>query len=106
MAGIRPLLLPSHLEDPDQKVSFVDEHWVHVGGGRAAAEATTNAVYLVVSLRNVGNGLAMLDRWDLTHMTFLPPIDPAEANRLAGQQRPRDIAQFRRLDEGSLYTSG
>jgi hypothetical protein len=97
LAGIRPLLLPSQMDDPDQKVSFVDEHWVHVGGGRAAAEATTNAVYLVVSLRNVGNGLAILDRWDLTPYDVFASLDPAELNRRAGQQRPRDIAEFRRL---------
>ncbi len=97
MAGIRPLVMPSHTDDPDQKVSFVDEHWVHVGGGRAAAEATTNAVYLVVSLRNVGNGLAILDRWDLTPYDVFASIDPAELNRRAGQQRPRDVGQFRRL---------
>lgn len=97
LAGIRPLLLPSHMDDPDQKVSFVDEHWVHVGGGRATAEATTNAVYLVVSLRNVGNGLAILDRWDLTPYDVFASGDPAELNRRAGQQRPRDPEQFRRL---------
>lgn len=97
LAGIRPLLLPSHMDDPDQKVGFVDEHWVHVGGGRAAAEASTNAVYLVVSLRNVGNGLAILDRWDLTCYDVFDPAHAAEANRGAGQRRPGDIAHFRRL---------
>ena len=91
MAGIRPLLLPSHLEDPDQKVSFVDEHWVHVGGGRAAAEATTNAVYLVMSLRNVGNGLAILDRWDLTpYDVFAPTTRPKPiAGPASSAPRPR-----------------
>jgi hypothetical protein len=97
LAGIRPLLLPSHPDDPDQKVSFIDEHWVHVGGSRAAAEATSNTVYLVVSLRNVGNGLAVLDRWDLQPYDVAQVDDPAEANRRAGLQRPRDTAQYRRL---------
>ena len=102
MAGIRPLVMPSHTDDPDQKVSFVDEHWVHVGGGRAAAEATTNAVYLVVSLRNVGNGLAILDRWDLTPYDVFASGDPAELNRRAGQQRPRDIGTIPPADERPL----
>ena len=106
LAGIRPLLLPSHTDDPDQKVGFVDEHWVHVGGGRAVAEATTNSVYLVVSLRNVGNGLAILDRWDLTCYDVFAAVDPAELNRRAGQQRPRDPDEFRRLDERFSYTTG
>ena len=65
LAGIRPVLVPSRLEDPPQKVSFQDDHWVHVGGGRAVAEATDGAIYLLVSVRNVGNGLAVLDRWNI-----------------------------------------
>jgi hypothetical protein len=97
LAGIRPLILPSHMDDPEQKVGFADEHWVRVGGGRATAEVTSNAVYLVVSLRNVGNGLAILDRWDLTCYDVFTSGDPAELNRRAGEQHPRDQAQFRRL---------
>jgi hypothetical protein len=64
LAGIRPALVPSRLEDPPEKVGFVDDKWVKVGGGRAVVEATDDAVYLVVALRNVGSGLAVLDRWD------------------------------------------
>jgi hypothetical protein len=97
MAGIRPLLLPSRMDDPDQKVGFADEHWVHVAGGQATAEVTTNSVYLVVSLRNVGNGLAILDRWDLTPYDVFARVDAAELSRRASQEHPRDWAQFRRL---------
>jgi hypothetical protein len=105
MAGIRPMLLPSRLEDSEQKVSFADDHWVHVGGGRAVAEATTEAIYLVMSVRNVGNGLAVLDRWDLD-----PSVDrpghTVEAIRHAGQRNPRDIAQFRRLTRDLYVPAG
>jgi hypothetical protein len=52
------------MEDPPVKIGFVDEHWVRVEGGRAVAEATADAVYLAIALRNVGAGLAVLDRWD------------------------------------------
>src|SRR2546427_9849007 len=65
MVGLRPVLMPSRLQDPDQKVMFVDEHWVHVGGGRAVAEVTADAVYFVVSLRNAGRGLGVLHGWSL-----------------------------------------
>ncbi len=106
LAGIRPLLLPSHMEDPDQKVGFIDDHWVHVAGARAAVEATTNTVYLVVSLRNVGNGLAILDRWDLNCYDFGPSDDPAEAVRRATLSHPRDIAAFRRLSRDLYIPSG
>ena len=65
LAGIRPVLVTSRLEDPPQKVGFQDDHWAHVAGGRASVEVTDEAIYLLVSLRNVGNGLAVLDRWEL-----------------------------------------
>src|SRR3984893_16509945 len=42
----RPLLVQSRLEDPVQKIMFVDEHWVSAGGGRAAAEHLDGSVYL------------------------------------------------------------
>jgi hypothetical protein len=64
LEGIRPVLVPSRLHDPPEKIGFADDHWVRVEGGRAAAEATDDAVYLAMALRNVGNGLAVLDRWD------------------------------------------
>ena len=64
LAGIRPVLVPSRLDDPPEKVGFVDDHWVRVPGGRAIAEATDDAIYLAIALKNVGSGLAVLDRWD------------------------------------------
>jgi hypothetical protein len=39
----RPLILPSRLDDPAEKVGFADDHWVHVaGGGRVCAENNPN----------------------------------------------------------------
>src|SRR6476620_2719411 len=64
LAQIRPVLVPSRFEDPTEKVGFMDDVWLKVAGGRAAAEATDQAVYLAIALRNVGNGIAVLDRWD------------------------------------------
>jgi hypothetical protein len=65
LAGTRPVLVPSRFEDPPEKVGFVDGHWVRVPGGCGAVEVTDDAIYLVIALRNVGPGLAVLDRWDL-----------------------------------------
>jgi hypothetical protein len=64
LAGIRPVIVTSKLGDPPEKVGFADNKWFKVEGGRAVAEATDEAVYLVIALRNVGTGLAVLDRWD------------------------------------------
>lgn len=65
LAGIRPVLVASRLQDPPEKVGFLDDKWLKVDGGHAAAETSDDAVYLAIALRNVGNGLAVLDRWDL-----------------------------------------
>src|SRR4051794_34963661 len=63
LTRLRPLLVPSRLEDPPEKVGFMDEHWVKVPGGGGTAEVVGDVIYLTMSLRNVGNGMAVLDRW-------------------------------------------
>ena len=83
MASLRPLIMPSRLDDPVQKVGFMDGKWFQVAGGMGAAEATDAAVYFVMSLRNVSTGTAVLHGWWITdHIGFddAPPID--EMNRL------------------------
>ncbi len=60
----RPLLVQSRLGvDPEQKIMFVDEHWVRVGGGHAMAENVDGNIYLVMSLRNVGAGIGVCQGW-------------------------------------------
>jgi hypothetical protein len=63
LAGLRPLLISSRLDDPTQKVSFADEHWLEVRGGRGTADVTPEAVYMAMSIRNVGSGIAVLHGW-------------------------------------------
>jgi hypothetical protein len=65
LAGLRPLLLPSRIQDDPQKVGFSDEHWVHAPGGSGIAEVENDIVYLAISLRNVGSGIAVLHGWYL-----------------------------------------
>jgi hypothetical protein len=60
LAGLRPLLLPSHLEDPPQKISFVEGRYLVAPGGVGVGESTEEAVYLAATLRNVGAGIAVL----------------------------------------------
>ncbi len=59
----RPLLAPSRLEDPRQKIMFLEGHWVSAAGGRAAVEHVDGSVYLAISLRNVGSGIAVCQGW-------------------------------------------
>jgi hypothetical protein len=59
----RPLLAPSRLEDPNQKIMFMEEHWVTASGGHAAVEHNDGMAYLAISLRNVGSGIAVCQGW-------------------------------------------
>jgi hypothetical protein len=85
LAGLRPLLMPSRLDDPPQKVGFQDEKWLHVSGGGAAAEATDEAVYLAIALRNAGAGVAVLHGWYFypeVQLGDAPHASPDEFTRL------------------------
>jgi hypothetical protein len=62
--GLRPILAPSRLEDPPQKVMFRDRHWVVLEGGRAVVEVIDGVVYLAMLVRNVGNGMAIIEAWE------------------------------------------
>jgi hypothetical protein len=44
LAGLRPVLVPSRLEDPAEKVSFMDR-WVSVRGGMAEVSHEDDVVY-------------------------------------------------------------
>jgi hypothetical protein len=85
LAGLRPMLFPTRLGDPSEKVGFGDSHYVVVEGGRAAVEATDTVIYLATTLRNVGSGLGVLDRWRV------------RADGDPGEDQPSPLAQFRRL---------
>lgn len=65
LTGLRPLLIPSRLGDPEQKVMFVEGKWFAVGGSGAIAEVGDRAIYFVISLRNAGSGIAVLHGWHL-----------------------------------------
>jgi hypothetical protein len=66
LEGLRPLLLASRPQDPPQEVNFVDRKMLHVAGGEGALEVTDEAIYLAISLRNVGSGIAVLHGWWLS----------------------------------------
>jgi hypothetical protein len=63
LAGLRPLLVPSRLDDGAQKVFFQGGDYVMVSGGRAIAQERDGAILMTASLRNAGNGLAVLHGW-------------------------------------------
>ena len=73
LAGQRPLLVPSRMEDAAVKVNFQDNVWFSVPGGQGAASATDAAVYFVIAVRNVGTGIAVLHGWRLDPELQLVP---------------------------------
>ncbi|MBV1855263.1 hypothetical protein [Catellatospora tritici] len=82
LESLRPILLPSRWEDPTQEIRFLDGRWFPVHGGRAALEITDTVVYLVMSVRNAGRGLAVLHGWDMPAEEHSPHRDPADFRRL------------------------
>jgi hypothetical protein len=86
LAGLRPLLVPSKLDDPPQKVGFADDKWVVAAGGRGVAEVAETAIYLAISLRNVGAGIAVLHGW-----SFSPGRVRDEAH-----EKPEDFTRLTR----------
>src|SRR3954451_23221590 len=84
-AELRPLLLPSRGRDVEEKVSYQDGHFAKLPGGRAIAEVQQDVIYLAMSLRNVGTGIAVLHAWHL-----IPEHDPSG-------EHPPVVEEFRRL---------
>jgi hypothetical protein len=61
--GLRPQLMASRFNDPPEKVSFVDQHWIRVSGGRGVIEIADDVIYMAIALRNAGRGMAILHGW-------------------------------------------
>lgn len=78
LVGLRPLLVPSRLDDPPQKVHFVDGKYLPVAGGGGGAEAADDAVYLALSVRNAGSGIAVLHGWHFYPERFRDDPPPPE----------------------------
>jgi hypothetical protein len=65
LAGQRPLIVATRVEDPAVRAGFQDGVWFNVPGGEGAASATDEVDYFVISVRNVGTGIAVLHGWHL-----------------------------------------
>jgi hypothetical protein len=63
--GLRPVLFNARPQDPPQKVGYVDDHWLVLRDGLAAAQESAQNLYIALPLRNVAAGLAVLHGWHL-----------------------------------------
>lgn len=81
LAGLRPLLMPSRPDDPEQKVGFHDDRWFHVPPSGGVAEVGDGAVYLAFAVRNVGSGIAVMHGWHMPTDIEDGPSDHAPIER-------------------------
>ena len=92
LVGTRPLLVASRLDDVKQKVFYGDGKHELLEGGRGVADLENGNVYLGISVRNAGRGIAVMHGWQ-----FLPGRQPSrERPDPAGfrpQQRDLYVAQ-------------
>jgi hypothetical protein len=63
--NLRPVLVTSRLDDPVQKIRWVDDHWARLEGSQASVELIDGSIYLAISLRNVGPGIAVTFGWSV-----------------------------------------
>ncbi len=87
----RPLLVPSRLEDPVQKIMFVEGHWVRAEGGHAAVEHVDGTVFLAISLRNVGSGIGVCQAWTVTPGFTSSRDRPSHADVERFRRQTRDL---------------
>lgn len=90
--GIRPLLMPSRPEDTTQTILWGDEHRAQLEGAGAVVEAEGDNVYLAMSLRNPGSGIAVIQGWHLGLHDVGVQHPHAEPEEFRPQQRDLYIA--------------
>ena len=91
--NLRPVLVTSRLEDPVQKIRWIDDHWARLDGSQASVEVVDGSIYLAISLRNVGPGLAVTFGWaPLMDYGPSPEIPHAEPDDFRTQTRDLYIA--------------
>lgn len=87
----RPLLAPSRLEDPVQKIMFVEQHWVRAEGSRGVADLAHGNIYLALSLRNVGSGIAVCQGWTVNASMLTSRVAPRHAPLASFRPQTRDL---------------
>ena len=87
----RPVLVQSRLDDPVQKLMFVEGLWVSAAGGRAVARHEDGNVYLAISLRNVGSGIGVCQGWAVRAEIGTSRAAPTHADENQFRPHTRDL---------------
>jgi hypothetical protein len=83
-AQLRPVLVTSRLDDPIQKIRWMDNHWAVLQGAQGIVQLENDNIYLSISLRNAGSGLAVAQGWAVVpHVATadMPHLDPEQFRR-------------------------
>jgi hypothetical protein len=94
LAGLRPVLMHARLDDPRQKVGFMDQRWLQFEGAGGAIDVTDDVIYLAAAIRNVGTGIAILQGWH------------TDGDRTMGTQRHAAIEDFIMLTRDIYIPAG
>src|SRR5206468_9876808 len=92
LAAERPLLMSSRLQDPEQKNQFMEGRFLKVAGGTATLEAADGVVYMVISVRNVGTGLAVMHGWHVEVVSGQPQQTQPPLEEFTAQTRDIYVA--------------
>ena len=92
LAAERPLLMSSRLQDPEQKIQFMEGRFLKVAGGTATLEAADGVVYMVISVRNVGTGLAVMHGWHVEVVSGQPQQAQPPLEEFTAQTRDIYVA--------------
>jgi hypothetical protein len=106
MVNQRPLLVPSHMNDTRQKIFFQEGRSMVLEGGRGGADFENGVVYLGISIRNAGPGIAVLHGWRfLAGVQIDPPRPELDTFRHQGRDilvAPDDVGFW----QGAFRDSG
>jgi hypothetical protein len=82
----RPILIPSNVTDPDENVRFGDGYVIQVPGHGGHVQIAEDRLYMAMTLRNGGSGLAVIHGWQ---------VEATESGLTTDITRPR-LDGFRR----------
>jgi hypothetical protein len=88
LAGLRPVLIPSREDDPEEHVRFGDGRRLTVTGHGAVIDVAPDGhVYLAIGIRNAGSGLAVLHGWRAAAYALGQQAEMPSEDEFTRQQR-------------------
>lgn len=87
LAAQRPVLIPSREDDLPEVIRFGDGEVLTVSGHGGLTELRDRRLYMVMSLRNGGSGLAVIHGWQVRAGASSAGMGPPDLNAFRPQQR-------------------